>query len=337
MENRYFIVEPLNFLVPLVKRRLNDTITFADGKLSVSYNSNRGRFIATFIQPQHRRYRYTEHCPQVTDALIVDTLAFFQCRIFRPVKSLPELPLKELNTIVPDNGHQPIIEPAQVSSIKVAAPEITEKPISANTLVWVQLNKSKQLALVVSGRLHAVVVRMYLKNDNRFSLQKETVTLRVVQRAELSSEEMWQTACGKHILSKNKALQLVAVNFVFTDVERRKERRVYYCTRCRGFHTTSMRWLPKAIRDKLRLHPFPAYLERTGKSINGSETLHQWLREDIGLKIGHRIFVKTLHDFEPDYQRAMQILLRTPGKYIEYVLYEFFHYRNDHNDQLLEP
>lgn len=331
IKNRYFAERPVHELVSLVKTRLNDTIAFADGALSVYYNNGKKKFVAAFVHTGHTRYRYTENCPEVSDRLIGDTLTFLQQRISgagqTSLSGLPGKPQKyeEANTA----------RPVPLSPVKTGVPEIAG-PIKANTLVWVRINTSKRLALVVSGRAHAVVVRMYLKDGNKFSFYPETVALRLVQRAELSNEEIQQIACGKHILTKNKALQLVAVNFVFTDVEKRKERRVYYCTRCRAFHTTSMRWLPKAIRDKLRLHPFPAYLERTGKSNRDSETIHHWLRDDIGLKIGQKMFVKTLYEFEPDYYRAMHILLSTPAKYVEFVLYEFFHYKNAHNEQLLE-
>ncbi|MBT2560094.1 hypothetical protein J7E50_02515 [Pedobacter sp. ISL-68] len=217
--------------------------------------------------------------------------------------------------------------------------DLGDATIKADTLIWVRLNRNKQLGIVVSMRQHSLDVKMYRKQSNTFNPYVETVSLRIIKRAEISPEEYLKIACGKKILNRNTALQLVAVNFVFADVERRKERRVYYCVKCQGFHTTSLRWLPVAIRVKLRDRPFKAYLHRTGDLDkytstlhNWQTSLHHWLRDDIGLRIGKGTFLKTLHKYNDNDIEAIKKLVNTPAEYIEFVLYEFMRYRNDHND-----
>jgi hypothetical protein len=216
---------------------------------------------------------------------------------------------------------------------------LEESAIKANTLIWVRLNRNRKLGIVVSKRKHSLVVRMYDIKTNTFASHSELISLRVIERAEITAEEYLKIACGKKILNKNTALQLVAINFVFTDVEKRKERRVYYCIKCQGFHTTSMRWLPEEIRLKLQKCPFKAYLDRTGNtekytdSLSGWQTgLHRWIRDDIGLKIGKETFLKTLRQYNDDDIEAIKMLVNAPAQYIEFVLYEFMRYKNNHND-----
>ncbi|MFF5382923.1 hypothetical protein [Pedobacter suwonensis] len=217
--------------------------------------------------------------------------------------------------------------------------DFADTTIKADTLIWVRLNRNKQLGIVVSMRQHSLDVKMYRKQSNSFSPYIETISLRVIERAEISPDEYLKIACGKRILSKNAALQLVTVNFIFTDVERRKERRVYYCVKCQGFHTTSLRWLPEEIRRKLRERSFKAYLHKTGdfdkhtSSLRNWQTsLHHWLRDDIGLRIGKGTFLKTLHKYNDDDLQAIKNLVNTPAEYVEFVLYEYMRYKNEHND-----
>lgn len=209
---------------------------------------------------------------------------------------------------------------------------LSSKTILSNKLVWIGLPKARQLAIVVSIRKNVADVRLYSKVYNNFRTQKETVTLSMLTWAELSKEEFAKIACGKRVLNKNRALQVVAVNLSFKDNENRKERRVYYCTRCEGFHTSSKRWLPKTIRDLLIEKPFNLYFKRSGKQYINSTLFHKWLRDEIGIKIGRNAFLKTLQEFEPDIPKALEILQNTPARYIEFVLYEHFHYENDRNN-----
>ena len=201
--------------------------------------------------------------------------------------------------------------------------------IKANDLVWIGKKPHRKLAIVVGRRQHAALVRLYNSQQNTFSNYLETVALSTITKANLLPEQYNTIACGKKILSKTTAFRLVAVNYVFTDIPFRRERRVYYCTRCRGYHTTSQRWMPPEILARLKKNPFPQYIiKKNIKVIHNYRDMHRWLRDDIGLRIDQRTFIKTLRQFEPDPSTAVKKLLDTPADYLEFMFYEIFRFRD---------
>lgn len=56
--------------------------------------------------------------------------------------------------------------------------------IKADTMIWVRLNRNKQLGIVVSIRLDSLDIKIYWKQSNSFSPYVETISLRVIERAE---------------------------------------------------------------------------------------------------------------------------------------------------------
>src|SRR5690606_18629636 len=111
--------------------------------------------------------------------------------------------------------------------------------LQKNDWAWIRIRNNRRLGLVLAVREHVAVVRPLFKSRKQLQPYRETIALRLLEKADLSREEIAMLPCGKRILSVNKAFEIVAANRIFTDDPKRKERRVYYCSRCRGFHTSS--------------------------------------------------------------------------------------------------
>lgn len=185
-------------------------------------------------------------------------------------------------------------------------------------LVWIDVHNNKRLGRVLEVRKHVAIVRPYHASKKRLHGYAETISQRMLSKAELPPEQLATLPCGKRILSLNKAFEIVAVNRIFTDNEARRERRVYYCTRCRGFHTTSKAKIPRALLDRLRSDPFVPPSEEI-KDGQYRRLVFRWLRDRIGVPMGYRLFLASLGRYAPTYTEALDKLLANTKAYLHFV------------------
>lgn len=185
-------------------------------------------------------------------------------------------------------------------------------------LVWIEVNNNKRLGRVLEVRKHVAVVRLYHASKKHLHGYPETISKRMLSKAELSPEQLATLPCGKRILSLNKAFEIVAVNRIFTDNDARRERRVYYCTRCRGFHTTSKAKIPWVLLHRLRSDPFtqPADAVHDGRH---RRLVFLWLRDRIGVPMGYGMFMASLERFAPTHTDAIDRLLANTPAYLHFV------------------
>jgi len=190
--------------------------------------------------------------------------------------------------------------------------------LQKNDWAWIRIRNNRRLGLVLAVREHVAVVRPLFKSRKQLQPYRETIALRLLEKANLSREEIAMLPCGKRILSVNKAFEIVAANRIFTDDPKRKERRVYYCARCRGFHTSSKVPVPWILFARLRSDPFEPELPIP----TDNHLKHQvlvWLRDHIGVPISHALFDRSLLHYAPTYKEALDKLLIDPVAFIHFV------------------
>src|SRR5690554_3052235 len=93
-------------------------------------------------------------------------------------------------------------------------------------LVWIDVHNNKRLGMVLDVRKHVAVVRPYFASRKRLHGYPETISNRMLTKAELTPAQLAELPCGKRVLTMNKAFEIVAVNRIFTDNAARRERRV---------------------------------------------------------------------------------------------------------------
>lgn len=185
-------------------------------------------------------------------------------------------------------------------------------------LVWIDLRNTKRLGMVLEVRKHVAIVRPYHPSKKRLHAYAETISRRMLVKAELPPEQLAALPCGKRVLSLNKAFEIVAVNRIFTDNAVRRERRVYYCTRCRGFHTTSQAKIPGVLLQRLRSDPFaqPPDDVHDGRY---RRLVFLWLRDRIGVPMGYGMFLASLERYAPTDMEAIEKLLANTKAYLYFV------------------
>jgi len=203
--------------------------------------------------------------------------------------------------------------------------------LQKNDWVWIRIRNDRRLGLVLAVRKHVAVVRPLFKSRRQLQPYHETITMRLLEKADLPREEICALPCGKRILSINKAFEIVAANRIFTDNPERQERRVYYCTRCRGFHTSSKSKVPWILFARLRSDPFEPQLPiHTDNHLKHQVLV--WLRDHIGVPLSNNLFDRSLLQYAPTYKEALDKLLIDPAAYLHFV---YLHvYLKDRRDRI---
>lgn len=186
-----------------------------------------------------------------------------------------------------------------------------------------RINGSKELkiARVLKVNEHTLLIKPYDSKNHRFQTQSETIAIHMVEPApEIEEAKM---PCGKAVLNKNTALCLLATNEQFKDIKRR-EKRVYYCVRCKGYHTTSQPWMPISIKYKIGQHPLMSEDVMIKGDIICERTVFKWLRDTLGLRISHNWFVRSLKDYKGTMREALESILASPESYIEFFFEKRF-------------
>lgn len=193
-----------------------------------------------------------------------------------------------------------------------------------NDWVWVGLTKKRYLAMVIVVSEHTVLVQVLNKDANRFHPYKETVSRRIIEKAELSKEERDALPCGKRPLSLGKAKMIVATNFIFTDDPARKERRVYYCRRCQAFHTTTQFKLPVELLRLLDDCPYVPQADEDYRRIRCRKEVWKWLHDVIGIRISFGKFERSIKSYADEPADAIAKLLIMPLNYLHH-LYQYLY------------
>lgn len=180
-----------------------------------------------------------------------------------------------------------------------------------------------KLAKVVKVNEHTLTVKIFNKRANKFHPYAETVAVTAVEPANLTPLELSKMPCGKVVLTKNTALMLLATNEQFKQVKRR-EKRVYYCTRCEGYHTTSQPWMPIAIKQQMELHPISQEALIVKGGIICQKTIFKWLRDVLGLRISQNWFKDSLKEYASSMREALEQIIQCPEDYIEFFFEKRF-------------
>jgi len=175
-----------------------------------------------------------------------------------------------------------------------------------------------QYALMVGEtRSNAVDIRLYSPEHNRFSLFVESISSKYVKDVLLPKEEYVKIACGKRVLSVNSAKALLAGNKLFLD-EKRLECRIYFCERCKAFHTTSQRiHLPQNIKNSLHkaLPINPDDFMIKGKIISEA-AVFRWIRDTIGLQIGRKVFYHHIVEYGGSVKAGLERIIEDPEAFL---------------------
>lgn len=190
--------------------------------------------------------------------------------------------------------------------------------LQKNDWVWIRIRNNRRLGLVLSVRQHVAVVQPLFKSREQLHPYHETISRRLLEKADLPHEEMIALPCGKRILTIRKAIEIVAVNRIFTDNPMRRERRVYYCTRCHGFHTSSKPKIPWILFARLRSDPFEPQMPIPTEGHRKHQVL-LWLRDRIGVPLSSSLFDRSLLHYAPTYKEALDKLLIDPVAYLHFA------------------
>jgi hypothetical protein len=180
-----------------------------------------------------------------------------------------------------------------------------------------------KLAKVLKVNEKTLLVKIYNREANKFHPYLETVAISMIEPAELTEEERLNMPCGKVVLSKNTALMLLATNEQFKS-DKRREKRVYYCTKCAGYHTTSQPWMPLLVRQHMNEHPLLPQDVTIKGDIICERSVFRWLRDTLGLQISHKWFKSSLKEFGETIRGALEKILSTPDSYIEFFFEKRF-------------
>ncbi|MBL1411000.1 hypothetical protein [Sphingobacterium faecale] len=189
-----------------------------------------------------------------------------------------------------------------------------------NTWVWVWPSAKRKLAFVLAVREHTVMVRYYDVIGHRLSASREVWSKRVVVPAHLEWEQLEKLPCGKRPLALNRAKMIVATNMIFTDNEKRLERRVYYCRRCRAFHTTAQFKLPVAFLKTLALNPYQADGVECYKKIGHRKRVWYWWHHTLGVKIPFGLFERIIAEYAPTPETAILQTQLDPLAFMHYMM-----------------
>ncbi|TJZ63015.1 hypothetical protein FAZ15_01580 [Sphingobacterium olei] len=193
-----------------------------------------------------------------------------------------------------------------------------------NDWVWVGLTKKGYLAMVVVVREHSVLVQVLNKGTNRFSPYRETVSRRVIKKVELTKEERDALPCGKRPLSLGKAKMIVATNHIFKDDPARHERRVYYCRRCRAFHTTGQFKLPMEFLKRLAENPYtPEEMAEYWRKACRKK-VWRWWHTVLGIRVSFGRFEGSLKNYGDNRADAIKKMLVDPLNYLHH-LYQYLY------------
>ncbi|MDR2284861.1 MAG: hypothetical protein LBE37_16725 [Sphingobacterium sp.] len=189
-----------------------------------------------------------------------------------------------------------------------------------NTWVWVLLSANRKLALILAVREHTVVVRHYEVIGHRLSSNREVFSKRVVVPANLEWEQLEKLPCGKRPLALNRAKMIVATNMIFTDNARRLERRVYYCRRCRAFHTTAQFRLPIAFIKTLAKNPYESEGYENYLKISHRKRVWHWWYHTLGVRIPFGLFERIIADYGPAPDKAIIRIKLDPLAFMHFMM-----------------
>ena len=199
-----------------------------------------------------------------------------------------------------------------------------------NTWVWVWPSANRKLAFVLAVREYTVVVRHYDVVEHKLSGNREVFSKRMVLPANFEWEQLQKLPCGKRPLSLNRAKMIVATNMIFTDNGKRLERRVYYCRRCRAFHTTAQFKLPVAFIKTLAENPYQSDGYDNYLKINHRKRVWYWWHHTLGVKVPFGLFERIIADYGPTPERAMIRMMMDPLPFMHFMMLFLYKERSKH-------
>lgn len=188
-----------------------------------------------------------------------------------------------------------------------------------NSWVWVQASNNRLLAFVYAVREHTVTVRFYDEEGKRLKGCLEVITKRFLSPTDFDWEQLSKLPCGKRPLSLNRSKMIVAVNLIFKDNERRQERRVYYCRRCKDFHTTAQFKLPVEFLKKLVANPYRNDEPENYYRIFYRKRIWHWWYYNLDVKISYRLFERIIAEYDPDPASAILRIKADPVAFMHFI------------------
>lgn len=201
-----------------------------------------------------------------------------------------------------------------------------------NTWVWVLLSANRKLAFILAVREHTVVVRYYDVIGHKLYTNREVFSKRMVLPANFEWEQLQKLPCGKRPLALNRAKMIVATNMIFKDNAKRLERRVYYCRRCRAFHTTAQFKLPIAFIKTLAENPYQQDSYENYLKISHRKRVWDWWHHTLGVRIPFGLFERIIADYGPTPEKAIIRIKLDPLAFMHFMMLFLYNERSKGTD-----
>lgn len=208
--------------------------------------------------------------------------------------------------------------------------------IVRNEWVRFKLPNRKNLALVVEVYGKLVIVRELDSQSNQLAMIRETVSMSVIEKPDLSVEQLLNLPCGKDRMQREGAKRLVQINRRFKYFPKYQGQSIYFCMRCKSYHIAGVMRVPIEVWAELDKKPFmykPEELLAEGKL---RKRIWKWLRYDLDIHVSHSLFLKSLDSYKSNYSDSVASLLEDSKTYI-YFLFLFLYEKRKEEKASKQP